>query len=85
MRTTFVLSFNEEASALAAAVILNRRAFEVRVVGPGGGIERWSVHALKDVPGPVISRGFGVIELQLGWLARRLGGRYEGHDPEWRR
>ena len=75
-----VLSFVDEARAREAGAILDRRGFEVRVLGPDNDVEQWSVHALKEAAGPVISRGFGLTELRFGWLARRLGGHYEGHD-----
>jgi len=74
------LSFTEEARAREAGARLDRRGFDVRGVSPDLDAERWSVHAIKDVAGPVISRGFGLTELRLGWLARRLGGQYEGHE-----
>ena len=78
-RATFILAFGDEPRAREAGAILDRRGFEVRVWGPDDEVERWSVHASKEA-GPVLSRGFGLTELRLGWLARRLGGRYEGHE-----
>ena len=44
--------------------------------------EEWSVCAVKEVLGPVVSPAMGLTELRLRWLARRLGGRYEGGEEE---
>ena len=71
-RATFILSFGEEVRAREAGATLDRRGFEVRVVGPDDEVERWSVHAVREA-GPVLSRGFALTELRLGWLARRMG------------
>jgi hypothetical protein len=78
MRTRFRLSFDGEGPARHAAAILDGRGFDVRVLGPDSADERWSVRAARQAWVP--ARGLGLTELRLGWLARRLGGRYDGRE-----
>ena len=85
VRTRFLLSFVDESRAREAAAILDRRGFDVHVSGPVGTADEWSVRAVKEIPGPLVSRAMGLTELRLGWLARRLGGKYEGRDVESRK
>ncbi len=80
MRTRFRLSFVDEARAREAAAILDRRGFDASVLAPDGAADEWTVQAVAEVPGPAFSRAMGLTELRMGWLARRLGGEYEGHE-----
>jgi regulator of ribonuclease activity B len=82
VRTRFFLYFDDEPPAREAGSVLERRGFDVRVLGPDEHVEQWAVHALKDMRGRILSPGFQLTERRLSRLASRLGGEYDGNEVE---
>jgi hypothetical protein len=82
VRTRFILYFDDEAPADEAGSILDRRGFDVRVLHPDEHVEQWAVHALKDVPGRIVSPRLRLTERRLSRLASKLGGEYDGNEVE---